>query len=177
MKNLTKVVLILDQIQAGAGGKEKANIPPGGKTTPLGPGVMMEKFLKEYDSKIIASLYCGDEFFINNEEEVSAKMVAMVKKINPDVVICGPAFNYENFAKMSAVLAKKINSETNIKAFAAMSAENTEILENYKDDILIVKTPKKGGIGLNESLKNICKMAKKLAENEDILNLKEEICF
>ena len=78
---------------------------------------------------------------------------------------------------MSAILAKKINSETNIKAFAAMSAENTEILENYKDEISIVKTPKKGGIGLNESLKNICKMAKKLAENEDISNLKEEICF
>ena len=31
---MTKIVLILDQIQAGAGGKEKANIPPGGKKTP-----------------------------------------------------------------------------------------------------------------------------------------------
>ncbi|MDU1539636.1 MAG: GrdB-related putative oxidoreductase [Paeniclostridium sordellii] len=174
---MTKIVLILDQIQAGAGGKEKANIPPGGKKTPLGPGVMMESYLKEVDSKVVASLYCGDEYFINNQEEVTSKMVAMVKKINPDVVVCGPAFNYENFAKMSAILAKSINDNTNIKAFAAMSIENTEILEKYKDEILIVKTPKKGGIGLNESLKNICQMAKKLAENEDISTLRQEVCF
>jgi glycine/betaine/sarcosine/D-proline reductase family selenoprotein B len=174
---MTKIVLILDQIQAGAGGKEKSNIPPGGKTTPLGPGVMMEPFLKEVDSKVVASLYCGDEYFINNQEEVTAKMVAMVKKINPDVVVCGPAFNYENFAKMSAVLAKSINDNTDIKAFAAMSLENTETLEKYKNEIIIVKTPKKGGIGLNESLKNICQMAKKLAENEDISTLKQEVCF
>lgn len=177
MKILTKILIILDQIQAGAGGKEKSNIPPGGKTTPLGPGVMMEQFLKEFDSKIVASLYCGDEYFINNQEEVTAKMVAMVKKISPDVVICGPAFNYENFAKMSAILAKNINNSTDIKAFAAMSIENTEILDNFKDEVLIVKTPKKGGIGLNDSLKNICEMAKKLAENEDISKLKEKICF
>lgn len=177
MKNLTKIVLILDQIQAGAGGKEKANIPPGGKTTPLGPGVMMEPYLKEVGAKVVASLYCGDEYFINNEGEVTAKMVAMVKKINPDVVVCGPAFNYENFAKMSAILAKSINDSTDIKAFAAMSIENTETLEKFKNEVLIVKTPKKGGIGLNESLKNICKMVKKLAENEDISKFKEEVCF
>ncbi len=174
---MAKIVLILDQIQAGAGGKEKANIPPGGKTTPLGPGVMMEPFLKEIDSKVVACLYCGDEFFINNQEEVTAKMVAMVKKINPDVVVCGPAFDYKNFAQMAAIVAKNINEKTDIKAFAAMSVENTETIENFKDEVTIVKTPKKGGIGLNESLKNICKMAKKLAENEDISGLKEEVCF
>ena len=137
----------------------------------------MESYLKEVDSKVVASLYCGDEYFINNQEEVTSKMVAMIKKINPDVVVCGPAFNYENFAKMSAILAKSINDNTDIKAFAAMSIENTEILEKYKDEILIVKTPKKGGIGLNESLKNICQMAKKLAENEDISTLRQEVCF
>ncbi|MEG2588017.1 MAG: hypothetical protein RSA05_07880, partial [Cetobacterium sp.] len=64
-----------------------------------------------------------------------------------------------------------------IKAFAAMSIENTEILDDFKDEVLIVKTSKKGGIGLNDSLKNICEMAKKLAENEDISKLKEKICF
>lgn len=32
---MKKIVMILDQIQAGAGGKEKSNIPPAGKSSPL----------------------------------------------------------------------------------------------------------------------------------------------
>ncbi|MDB0441077.1 GrdB-related putative oxidoreductase [Clostridioides difficile] len=172
---MKKIVMILDQIQAGAGGKEKSNIPPAGKSSPLGPGVMMEPFLKE--SKVIATLFCGDEFFINNEEEVTNKMIAMVKKLNPDVVICGPSFNYENFSKMSAILSKNINNKTDIPAFAAMSEENTDIINEYKNDICIVKTPKKGGIGLNDSLNNICKLAKSIANKEDITSMREEFCY
>lgn len=172
---MKKIVMILDQIQAGAGGKEKSNIPPAGKSSPLGPGVMMEPFLKE--SKVIATLFCGDEFFINNEEEVTNKMIAMVKKLNPDVVICGPSFNYENFSKMSAILSKNINNKTDIPAFAAMSEENTDIINEYKNDIYIVKTPKKGGIGLNDSLNNICKLATLIANKEDITPMREEFCY
>ncbi|WP_339076189.1 GrdB-related putative oxidoreductase [Clostridioides difficile] len=138
---MKKIVMILDQIQAGAGGKEKSNIPPAGKSSPLGPGVMMEQFLNE--SKVIATLFCGDEFFVNNQEEVTSKMIAMVKKLNPDVVICGPSFNYENFSKMSAILSKNINDKTDIPAFAAMSEENIDVINEYKNDICIVKTPKK----------------------------------
>ncbi len=35
---MSKILMILDQIQAGAGGKEKADLPPAGKSLPLGPG-------------------------------------------------------------------------------------------------------------------------------------------
>ena len=125
---MSKVLMILDQIQAGAGGKEKSDLPPAGKSLPLGPGVMMEPFLN--DLKIVATLYCGDEYFINNSEEVSNKMCAMVKKLNPDVVICGPSFNFENFSKMSCILAKKIKEETNIETFATMSEENSELIKD-----------------------------------------------
>ena len=94
---MSKILMILDQIQAGAGGKEKADLPPAGKSLPLGPGIMMEPFLN--DLKIIATLYCGDEYFINNSEEVSNKMCAMVKKLNPDIVICDQVLTLKTFLK------------------------------------------------------------------------------
>lgn len=172
---MAKIVMILDQIQAGAGGKEKANIPPAGKSSALGPGVMMEPFLD--GSKIIATLFCGDQFFMENQDVVSDKMIAMVKKLSPDVVVCGPSFNYENFSKMSAILSKKINEETDIPSFTAMSEENSTVINEYKDSICIIKTPKKGGIGLNYSLKNICKLAKAMSNKEDVTSLKEQICY
>ena len=79
--------MVLDQIQSGVGGKEKSNLSLSGKTLPLGPGIIMEPFLN--DSKIIATLFCGDEFFINNVELVVNKIIEKVKQINPDVVVCG----------------------------------------------------------------------------------------
>ncbi len=172
-----KVLMIFDQIQAGQGGKENPNLPLGGKTMAIGSASMLEPDLKKVGGKIIACLYCGDGYFKNNREEVKMKMTAMVKKIKPDVVICGPAYNYPGYAEMCAVLAHDINEKANIPAIAAMSKENEQTILDYKDSVDIVKMPKKGGIGLSESLKNICKLAKKKTDNEDITEYVKEICY
>ena len=57
-----------------------------------------------------------------------------------------------------------------------MSAENPAT-EKYKDKVIVVKTPKKGGIGLNQSIENICTMAKMLANGENIEEFKKKVCF
>ncbi len=172
-----RVLMIFDQIQAGMGGKEKADLVLGGKKGAIGSVPMIAPHLKKVDGEVIACLYCGDRYFKENEEEVVSKMTAMVKKLNPDVVICGPAYNYKGYAYMCAVIAKSINEKTDIIAVAAMSKENEDIILKYKDLVNIVKMPKKGGIGLNESLNNICILAKKMFDKEDISELKENICY
>lgn len=169
---MTKILMILNQVQAGIGGEEKANIEPGGKTTAIGPGVMMEPFLKEVDAHIAATLFCGDKFFEDNTEEVSAKMVAMINKLQPDVVICGPAFNYNRFADMACSLTKTISEKMDVPVFAAMSVEN-DAVEKYKNDILILETPKKGGVGLNAALRNMAKLAVKLGNKETVSDKSE----
>ena len=79
---------------------------------------------------------------------------------------------------MCAKVAVDINKTAGIKAFAAMSQENETVIAEYKDQVLIVKTPKKGGMGLNDSLKNICHVAKALADNSaELQKLKENVCF
>ncbi|MEG1481118.1 GrdB-related putative oxidoreductase [Clostridium sp.] len=173
---MVKVLLVLNHVQAGMGSDENADLPPAGKKSIIGPGKMMEPYLKQMDGEIIATLYCGDLYYQNNEDEVKKKFVAMTKKLNPDVVVCGPALHYPNFGEMAAGLAEEINIKSEIPAFAAMSAENTAT-DKYKDRVDIVKTPKKGGIGLNQSIENICKMAVKLAKKENIDKFKEEVCF
>ena len=43
---------------------------------------------------------------------------------------------------------------------------------------MIVKTPKKGGMGLNDSLKHICQVAKALSDGDPGLEaLKQSVCF
>lgn len=172
-----KVLFIFDQIQAGMGGKEKANLPLGGKTTGIGSTAMMESQLKNVGGNIIATLYCGDKFFDDNKDMVKEKMVAMVKKMNPDVVICGPAYDYKGYANMCAILASEIINKTDIKALCAMSEQNDSVIAEYKNDISIVKMPKKGGIGLTESLKNICLLAEQMVLDKDYSELKNKVCY
>lgn len=172
-----KVLLIFDQVQAGMGGKENPMQPLGGKTMAIGSASMFEAGLKETNGKVVATLFCGDGFFEANTDMVKQKMVGMVKKINPDVVVCGPAFDYKGFGKMAAALTKEINDKTEIPALCAMAEQNVDTIAEYKNLVNIVKMPKKGGIGLSDSLKNICVLANKMAAKEDYTEFKNKVCY
>lgn len=172
-----KIIMIFDQIQSGLGTKDDTMVPLTGKKDPIGPAVMMEPFLKEVDGHVIACLCCGNGTYLADSDEISRKLCAMVKKLNPDVVMCGPAFNFVDYAEMSARVAYEINHNTDAKAFAAMSEENSDTICAYKDKVSIVKTPKKGGLGLNDALKNMCSLAKALADGTDTTELTQRICF
>ncbi len=172
-----KIVMIFDQIQSGLGTKDDTMVPLTGKKEAVGPAVMMQPFLKDVDGHVIACLCCGNGTYLANPDEVSRKLCAMVNKLQPDVVMCGPAFNFADYAAMSARVAVDINATTKARAFAAMSEENADTIAADKDKVAIVKTPKKGGLGLNDSLKNMCRMARALADGADIESLKKETCF
>lgn len=174
-----KIVMIFDQIQSGLGTKDDTMVPLTGKKEPVGPAVMMQPFLKEMEGHVIACLCCGNGTYLADPDEVSRKLCAMVKKLQPDVVICGPAFNYLDYGSMAARVADDINTTVGVKALAAMSEENGDTIRNYKDKVMIVKTPKKGGLGLNDALKNICKVAKAMADQDEPAQekLKQDVCY
>ncbi len=173
-----KIVMIFDQIQSGLGTKDDTMVPLTGKKEAVGPAVMMQPYLKETSGRVMACLCCGNGTYLADPDEVSRKLCAMVNKVKPDIVICGPAFNYADYAAMCARVADDINRTTEAKAFAAMSQENEETIAAYKDKVMIVKTPKKGGMGLNDSLKHICQVAKALSDGDPGLEaLKQSVCF
>ena len=173
-----KIVMIFDQIQSGLGTKDDTMVPLTGKKEAVGPAVMMQPYLKETGGRVMACLCCGNGTYLADPDEVSRKLCAMVNKVKPDIVFCGPAFNDADYAAMCARVADDINRTTEAKAFAAMSQENEETIAAYKDKVMIVKTPKKGGMGLNESLKHICQVAKALSDGDPGLEaLKQSVCF
>lgn len=171
------IVMIFDQIQSGRGTKEDKSIPLTGTREMIGPAIMMKPYLKEIGARIDAIFYCGTGTYFSESDEVSRKICAMLEKIKPDVVVCGPAFNYGDYAKMCAQLATDITTKTSIKAFAVMSKENEDVIAGYKDSINIVKMPKKGDGGLNEALNNICIFAKTMVEGINITEIKRKLCF
>ena len=126
----------------------------------------MKSFLESIGGEIIATLYCGDIYYKNNMNSSNKKFISMIKNLKPDVVICGPAFHYESFGYMAL----------NIPSFAVMSSDNLAV-NDYKEEIIIVRTPNKGEDGLYEAIKNICNMAIKLGKKEDIEEFKKLVCL
>ncbi len=173
-----KVVLIFDQGLAGAGGKsnphEGLNMKKGG----IGSALMLKPAFDSVGAEVVATLYCGNEFYLNNKEEVIFKLAAMTKKINPDFAICGPCFNFEDYADMAARTADLISQKTDVRAIAMMSEENQGLIDEFKSSIPIVRMPKKGGTGLNESLSNLAELMQAIYTNDPQLGeLKNTICY
>ena len=81
-----KIVMVFDQIQAGAGIKDDHMVPLGLMKGAVGPAIMMEPYLKTYNGQVLACLYCGDGYYAENKQECLRKYCAMVEKIKPDVV-------------------------------------------------------------------------------------------
>ncbi|QIK68951.1 glycine/betaine/sarcosine/D-proline family reductase selenoprotein B [Erysipelothrix sp. HDW6C] len=161
-----RILLFFDQTQAGAGGKERPNVELAVEKGGIGSYHMFEKFIKEAGGTVLATMYCGNGYFFDNEEEVKRKIVALTTKLKADVVICGPCFNYADYAHMSAIIAQAIEAGSDSKAIVVCSEENAHVIESFKDSVTIVKMPKKGGIGLNDSLINMIKVAKAKVEGQ-----------
>lgn len=172
-----KVLMIFDQTQAGLGGKESQDLPLGGKMMPMGSCNMFEKQIKDVGGKIIGTLYCGNGTFMDDPETISKKLAAMSKKIHPDVVICGPCFNYAEYGIMAAKTALTIQEHTDIPAFAIMSQECEKAIAEYKDKVIILKMPKKGGTGLNQALSHMATLAKMLVDKEDVATFVKEYAY
>lgn len=170
-----KVIFILDQIQAGFGGKERGDLPLGGKRMSIGAADMFSQFFKA-DDEVIATLFCGDDTFLADRETTTNKLVAMSKKMGADVVICGPAFNYEKYGVMCGQVATALEAH-GVPAVAAMSQECVDAIATYKDQVTIVKMPKKGGIGLTDALEKIIQLAEMKHAGEDVTAFAAANCY
>ena len=92
-----------------------------------------------------------------------------------DILLCGPCFNYYNYAEMSSILAEHVKKETSCKPVVVCSEENKEIIDKYKNNLVIIKMPKKGGVGLRESLQNMADVIKCLYEGTDLSEVSDYI--
>lgn len=172
-----KIIFLLDQIQAGLGGKEHGDQPLGGQKTAIGSVKMFEKLLKQKEIDVLATIYCGDDYYLQNLKESSLKIAAMAQKLGADAVLCGPCFNYEKYGEMAARTAQIIEEKVQIPAVAAMSPECQQAIETYKDQVTIVKMPKKGGTGLTEAMNDMLTLCQMKAAHQEITAFAEQHCY
>lgn len=166
-----KVVHYINQFFAGIGGEEKADVPPEMRDGVVGPGMALKAGLGS-EADIVATIICGDSYFNENLEEAKATILAMVKELNPDLFIAGPAFNAGRYGVACGTICEAVQDELGIPAITGMYEENPGA-DLFKKSVVMVPT-KNSAVGMRDAIAKMIPIAKKLGQGEKLGTPEEE---
>ena len=165
-----RVVHYINQFFANIGGEEKADYKPELREGNVGPGLAFQQSFGE-EAEIVATVICGDSYFNENVDSATATVLDMIKSQNPDLVICGPAFNAGRYGVACGTVAAAVKKE-GIPVITGMYIENPGV-DMFRKDLIIVDTPNSAA-GMPKVLPVMSALIKKMAAGEEILGPKEE---
>lgn len=119
----TRVVHYLNQFFGGVGGEEKADVRPEVRRGPVGPGQQLQRLLGDAGT-IVATVVCGDNRMAEQPAETLDGVVALLRDLEPDLVVAGPAFNAGRYGLACAAVCSAARRELGVPAVTAMFAEN-----------------------------------------------------
>ena len=166
-----KIVHYINQFFAGIGGEEMAHIEPEVREAVIGPGLAIQAGFKG-EAEIVATVICGDSYFGENMEEAKVKVLDMIKKYSPDLVIAGPAFNAGRYGVAAGAVTEAVQQELGIPAITGMYIENPGA-DMYKKSVYIVET-KNSAAGMKDAMSKLVPLALKLVKGEEIGSPAEE---
>lgn len=160
-----RVVHYLNQFFGQIGGEDKAHITPEVKEGVVGPGMALKAQISEH-AEIVATIICGDSYFNENIEEVSKEVVGLIEKYNPDVVVCGPAFNAGRYGVACGAVAKAVFDKLSVPVVSGMYQENPGI-EMYSKFAYVVKVADSAR-GMGPAISGIANIVKKISEGNEL---------
>lgn len=162
-----RAVYYVNQFYAGIGGEDKADIGLMEFNEKKGPAIGIEKFWNG-EMEIVKVIACGDNF-INDEDKfnnILPEINRILKEINPDVFIAGPAFNAGRYGVACAKLCNYAKKELNIPSVTSMYYENPAVKMYIKDNY-IVESPETSA-GMKKVLPILAKLSLKIAKKDKI---------
>ena len=86
----------------------------------------------------MGSVICGDNYMAEHTEQAVGELLPMIRSLQPDLLIAGPAFNAGRYGPACGAVCKAVQEELRIPAVTAMYPENPGV-DLYRRDVLIVK--------------------------------------
>src|ERR671910_1162811 len=123
MTKKIRVVHYLNQFFAQIGGEEKADVGQGFKDGPVGPGRALQQALGE-NGDVVATIFCGDNFFAENQEQVIDGVIRQLAEYKPDLLIAGPAFESGRYGIACGAICQAAQEHLNIVTVAGMDEDN-----------------------------------------------------
>jgi glycine reductase complex component B subunit gamma len=123
MAEKIRVAHYLNQFFAQVGGEEKANIGPGLKEGPIGPGRALQQRLAEH-GEVVATFFCGDNYFAEHSKEATEELLRQMVRFDAQLLIAGPAFESGRYGVACGAIGQAAQERLSIPAVAGMDAEN-----------------------------------------------------
>jgi betaine reductase len=154
-----RVVHYLNQFFAGIGAETKADMPPGWRTGPIGPGRVLQRALGDR-GEIVATVYCGDNYAGEKPEAID-EILDLIAEHRPQVVIAGPAFSAGRYGLACGEVALRARARLGVTAVTGMHVDNAAT-EIYRTKLYVAST-QKTATGMAEALLAMARLALKLA--------------
>ena len=123
MSQKIRVAHYLNQFFAQIGGEDKAEVCPQIKDGPIGPGRALQQALGEH-GEIIATLFCGDNYFAEHQPEVIDKLISWMVDYKPNLLIAGPAFESGRYGIACGAICQAAQARLGLVAVAGMAEDN-----------------------------------------------------
>lgn len=119
---MKKVVHYVNQFFAGVGGENQADFKP----TVLDEIAPQSKLLdsKLNGSTVVATIVCGDNYFGENLEVARKELVDLLKDIEFDIFVAGPAFRAGRYGVACGGVCEAVKEAYNCQIFTSMNDEN-----------------------------------------------------
>ncbi len=171
MSEKIRIVHFINQFFAGIGGEEEAHVGVSFEDGPKGPGTGIEAKLSD-SAEVVRTIWCGDNYINENQEEASAEIEKLITDAKPDVVLAGPAFNAGRYGLACGLVAKMCRDKLGIPAITGMFPENPAV-EIYKESVYIMPV---GGTaaGMRKAIPMLSEKVLKLGRNGKLGNALED---
>lgn len=122
MSGPLRVVHYVNQFFGGIGGEDQAHVGVSVKAGVVGPGRALQAALGE-GAHVEATLIGGDNYVSEHAEDAARAIAAELARLEPDVLVAGPAFGSGRYG-LACALACKVARDRGIAAVTAMHPEN-----------------------------------------------------
>ena len=170
-----RVMHYLNQFFAGIGSEDKADVPVGSKEGAVGPGKRLQELLGD-SAEIVATAYCGDDYFAEHSPEALASILKIARDHNIELVVAGPAFASGRYGFACAEVCHAVSSNLGIDCVTGMYPENpgVETYKQYKDRRVFALPTTEVVSGMGEALPKMAEVLAKLAAGSPIGSPVEE---
>lgn len=167
---MKKILFYTNQFFGQIGGEEFAYTKPLIKEGPIGNANAFAPHIN--GGEVVATLICGDNYYVENMEEAKEFINEKIKEIQPDILIAGPAFNAGRFGIACADVCKFVQEEYGIPAVTGLYWENPAV-EMYKGSCYIMQVGKSAAT-IRKAVPLISNFVSKLIAGEEIGTPKQE---
>lgn len=118
-----RVAHYVNQFFGGLGGEEHAGAAPVLKPGAVGPGLLLQQLLGG-EAEIAGTVICGDNRMAERTDETVAEVVPLVRSLEPDLLVAGPAFAAGRYGLACAGVCGAVRRALGIPVLTGLAPDN-----------------------------------------------------